>query len=59
MVFGVDRGLLDLHPDLGIAVIVRNAKNEYKMKSWARTVVAEAEVALIVDVSAMGVSGSI
>lgn len=57
LAFELDRDLLDLHPQLGLAVVVRTAGNEYRMKSWERSLVAEAEGELFIDVTGTEITG--
>ena len=59
MKFSLARGLLDLHPNLGVAVVVRTAKSAYHVKSWPRAYVAEAEGKLVVDVTGAGISAEL
>jgi len=55
---GLGKKSLDAFADLAIAVVVRNAQNQYRMQSWPHSFLAETEGALVVDVTAGGVTGS-
>jgi hypothetical protein len=54
----LNRRLLDLYPELAVAIVARTADNEYLAQTWPSTVVAEAKGTLLVKVTADGVTDS-
>jgi len=57
LAFDLDRDLLEMRPELGIAIVVRTAQNGYLLKTWEHSIVAEAEGSLIVDVNGTDITG--
>ena len=56
--FRVPRSMFDRHKDLAIAVVVRTADRQYRMKRWQRRALTEADGMLVIDVSAREIAGS-
>jgi hypothetical protein len=56
--FRMPRSMFDVHKDLAIAVVVRTADRQYRLKRWQRSALTEADGMLVIDVTAREISGS-